>query len=62
VTDKSEVLAFKSVAATKEKMILVPCPVRGLSSMNERDNVEADSVVRSEEVVLEREGSVLARG
>lgn len=30
--------------------------------MNERDNIEADSVDRSEDVVLEREGSVLARG
>lgn len=62
MTDKSEVPAFKSVAATKEKVILVACPVRGLSSMNKRDNVEADSVVRSEDVVLEREGPVLARG
>jgi len=58
VTDKSEVPAFKSVAAIKEKVILVACPVKGLSSLNVRDNIEADSVVRSEDVVLEREGSV----
>lgn len=58
MTDKREVPGIKSVAATKEKEILFVYPVRGLSSVNDKDKLEAAIVDRSDEVLLVREGSV----